>query len=299
MEYIGRFAPSPSGPLHLGSLVAAVASYLHARCANGQWLVRIEDIDPPREAPGATDDILATLAAFDLNSDQDVFFQSQHLDDYQLAAADLLSNGLAYRCSCSRREIRDEGRAGPLGHRYPGTCRTRTTHDRPTAVRVLTDGSAGSFEDELQGTCRYDIQSTIGDYVIFRNDGLPAYHLAVVLDDARQGITHVVRGIDLLQTTGLHIHLQRTLGLATPQYFHLPVIVNSAKQKLSKRTGAQPIDHKDAVALAPEILRYLGLEPPQSLSGARPGEFWAWASEAWNPHVLRGGTEVPERPVRG
>jgi glutamyl-Q tRNA(Asp) synthetase len=299
MEYIGRFAPSPSGPLHLGSLVAAVASYLHARSAGGQWLVRIEDIDPPRQVPLASEQILATLAAFELHSDEDVFFQSRHIDDYLQASTRLLAAGQAYRCSCSRREIRDESRAGPIGHRYPGTCRTRTIHERPTAVRVRSDQGLGSFQDELQGTCRYDVEATIGDYVIFRNDGLPAYHLAVVLDDARQGITHVARGVDLLQTTGQHIHLQQTLGLPTPQYFHFPVVVNSAKQKLSKRTGARAVLPQDAIKLAPEILRYLGLEPPRSLCGQNPRQLWAWASETWDPRALRGQTELLERPSDG
>ena len=226
MEHIGRFAPSPSGPLHLGSVVAAVASYLHACRVGGRWLVRIEDIDPPRETPGATEQILATLAAFDLQPDDDVLFQSHLTDDYRETASKLLESGRAYRCSCSRRQIRDAGLVGPLGHRYPGTCRNQQSLKGPTAIRVRADNGTGSFEDELQGTCHYDIQATTGDYVIFRNDDLPAYHLAVVMDDVRQGITHVARGIDLLDTTGIHIHLQQALELPTPQYFHFPVIVN-------------------------------------------------------------------------
>jgi glutamyl-Q tRNA(Asp) synthetase len=298
MEYIGRFAPSPSGPLHLGSLVAAVASYLHARRQNGRWLVRIEDIDPPREVPGATEKILATLAAFGLNSDREIYYQSQHLEDYRQAATDLLSSGRAYRCSCTRRDIRDDGRAGPLGYRYPGTCRTRSTHERPTAIRVRADKASGNFTDELQGKCSYDVLASVGDYVIFRNDGLPAYHLAVVLDDARQGVTHVVRGVDLLQSTGLHIHLQRTLSLPTPEYCHLPIIVNAAKQKLSKRTGARAIEPADAAAMAPEILGYFGLKPPEYLCGRHPEELWAWAADAWEPGRLRNQTEILERPGR-
>lgn len=294
MQYVGRFAPSPTGPLHIGSLTAAVASYLHARRSDGEWLVRIEDIDPPREMPGATGMILEALDAFDLSWDRDVFYQSRHLEDYQRVAAELLAEGHAYRCSCSRRDIRGAGSAGPLGYRYPGYCRTRKHHERATAIRVRSDRSAGSFDDGLQGPNQYDIHASVGDYVIFRSDGLPAYHLAVVLDDAKQGITHVVRGMDLLHTTGLHIHLQQTLGLPTPQYLHLPIIVNAAGQKLSKRTGARPIEPKDTAARAHEVLMYLGLKPPRSMHGARPRELWAWACEHWQPNALQGQTELVE-----
>ncbi len=294
MQYVGRFAPSPTGPLHIGSLTAAVASYLHARRSGGEWLVRIEDIDPPREMPGATGMILEALDAFDLSWDRDVFYQSQHLEDYERVAAELLAEGHAYRCSCSRRDIRGEGSAGPLGYRYPGNCRTRKQHERATAIRVRSDRSAGSFDDGLQGPNQYDIHASVGDYVIFRSDGLPAYHLAVVLDDAKQGITHVVRGMDLVHTTGLHIHLQQTLGLPTPQYLHLPIIVNAAGQKLSKRTGARPIEPKDTAARAHEVLMYLGLKPPHSMHGARPRELWAWACEHWQPNALQGQTELVE-----
>ncbi len=299
MKYVGRFAPSPTGPLHVGSLTAAVASYLHARRARGEWLVRIEDIDPPRETPGATDSILATLEAFDLHWDRDIFYQSEHVPEYKQVAADLLSQGRAYRCSCSRREIREDGSAGPFGYRYPGTCRSRENHARATAIRVRSDNSAGSFKDGLQGTCHYDVQATAGDYVIFRSDGLPAYHLAVVLDDARQGITHIVRGVDLLDTTGLHIHLQRLLALPTPRYLHVPVIANSAGQKLSKRTGARPVEPADTTTLAPEILAYLGLALPRSMFGARPRELWMWACEIWKPENLRGLAATTEKPSRG
>ncbi len=294
MQYVGRFAPSPSGPLHLGSLTAAVASYLHARRSQGEWLVRIEDIDPPREMPGATGMILEALEAFDLSWDRDVLYQSQHLEDYQRVAAELLAEGRAYRCSCSRRDIREEGRAGPLGYRYAGHCRRRKRHTRATAIRVRSDASAGSFEDGLQGPHRYDVHASVGDYVRFRSDGLPAYHLAVVLDDARQGITHIVRGIDLLHMTGLHIHLQQTLDLPTPQYLHVPIIVNSAGQKLSKRTGARPVEPRDTAAYAHEILMYLGLKPPLSMHGARPRDLWAWACEYWPPDAMQGQTELVE-----
>ena len=296
MQYVGRFAPSPTGPLHVGSLLTAVASYLHARRSAGQWLVRIDDIDPPREIHGATKMILAALEAFDLTWDREVYYQSRRVDDYRQMADELLVQGSAYRCSCSRRDIRGDGSAGPLGFRYRGLCRKRQKHDRATAIRVQADRATGSFHDGIQGFCRYDVGASTGDYVIFRNDGLPAYHLAVVMEDAEQGVTDVVRGVDLLSTTGLHIHLQQTLKLPTPQYCHLPVIVNAAGQKLSKRTGARPVEPADAAAIAAEILPYLGLKPPPSLHGARPRELWTWAIEHWKPDELAGRTELVERP---
>lgn len=288
MTYVGRFAPSPTGPLHIGSLTAAVASYLHARQNRGLWLVRIEDIDPPREVPGAADQILAALEAFDLRWDSEPLFQSTRTDNYEPLALDLVERGLAYRCSCSRKEIRKHANSGPLGHRYPGTCRERRQHRRATAIRVKADGARGSFEDGLQGECRYDVSATTGDYVIFRSDGLPAYHLAVVADDARQGVTHVVRGVDLLEATGLQIHLQGLLGLPTPEYLHFPVVVNAFGQKLSKRTGAVAVNPASAAKTAGEVLRYLGLEVPHSMRGAEPAELWTWAANRWRVTSLRG-----------
>jgi glutamyl-Q tRNA(Asp) synthetase len=288
VSYVGRFAPSPTGPLHIGSLTAAVASFLHARQNGGSWLLRIENIDPPREARGAVDRILAALEAFDLHWDSEPLFQSTRIDDYERLALDLLERGLAYRCSCSRRDIRKQSKPGPLGFRYPGTCRNRRRHRGVTAIRARADGARGSFEDGLQGTCRYDVSATTGDYVIFRSDGLPAYHLAVVADDAWQGVTHVVRGVDLLELTGLQIHLQGLLGLPTPAYLHFPVVVNANGQKLSKQTGARAVDPAAAAETAREILHYLGLEVPREMCGARPAELWTWAAPRWRITSLRG-----------
>ena len=265
----------------------AVASFLHARQASGQWLVRIEDIDPPREIPGASDQILLALEAFDLHWDGKPFFQSAYLGDYRQMASDLVEVGLAYHCSCSRRVVRKRSKSSPLGYRYPGTCRRRSKHARETAIRVLSDNARGSFTDGLQGEYHYDIPASLGDYVVFRNDDLPAYHLAVVVDDARQGITHVVRGVDLFELTGLQIHLQGLLGLPTPSYLHAPVIVNSSGQKLSKRTGATAVDATRASATACEVLGYLGLKPPDSMRTARPADLWDWALERWRIEHLR------------
>jgi glutamyl-Q tRNA(Asp) synthetase len=284
--YVGRFAPSPTGPLHLGSLVAAVASYLHAKQAQGEWLVRIEDIDPPREAPGAADSILRTLEAFELHWDRSALFQSRRRSEHEAAVAGLLETGRAFRCSCSRSSLRETA-DGPA-RRYPGTCRRKTRHDHATAVRVRVDPGPERFVDGLQGEIAADLAATVGDYVVWRRDDLPAYHLAVVLDDAAQGVTTVVRGVDLLDSTAVHLHLQRTLGLRAPRYVHLPVVENAAGQKLSKQTGAAPVAAEAASTVARQVLRLLGLSVPSELTGAPPGALWRWAAERWDMTRLQG-----------
>lgn len=289
MSYVGRFAPSPTGPLHLGSLATAVASYLHARQAGGEWLVRIEDIDPPREVPGAAADILRTLEAFELEWDRSVLYQSQRLANYDAVAQRLLADGRAFRCRCSRSEIRaaNEGESG----RYPGTCRDRHIAPGDAAVRVRVDSGRVAIDDGLQGALETDLAASLGDYVIVRRDGLPAYHLAVVLDDADQGVTTIVRGVDLLDSTAAHVHLQRVLGFATPQYFHLPVVVNAQGQKLSKQTGATAVDARDGAAAA-QVLDLLGLSVSAELAGERPGVLWQWASQRWSIGALKGQREL-------
>ena len=294
MSYVGRFAPSPTGPLHLGSLATAVASFVHARQASGEWLVRIEDIDPPREVPGAADDILRTLEAFELEWDGPVLFQSTRLAAYDAAAESLLAAGRAFRCSCSRSEIRaaNDGESG----RYPGACRELRIPPGDAAVRVRVDTSRVALHDGLQGTIDTDLLASLGDYVVMRRDGLPAYHLAVVLDDAQQGVTTIVRGVDLLDSTAAHIHLQGALGLATPRYYHLPVVVNEGGQKLSKQTGATAVDASDRAAAA-RVLALLGLAVPPALEGERPGVLWRWAAERWSIDSLRGRRELTRRTV--
>lgn len=289
MTYVGRFAPSPTGPLHLGSLVTAVASFLHARAHGGEWLVRIEDIDPPREVPGAADAILRTLEAFELEWDRPVLYQSSRLDEYRRTADDLLASGRAFRCRCSRSEIRaaNEGESG----RYPGTCRDRPVARGDAAVRLRVDHAVVRVADALQGTSEVDLAASLGDYVVVRRDGLPAYHLAVVLDDAQQGVTTVVRGVDLLDSTPAHVHLQSVLGLPTPTYYHLPVVVNAAGQKLSKQTGAATVDARDGSAAA-MVLKLLGLAVPAQLVGERPGALWRWAADRWHIDALRGRREI-------
>jgi glutamyl-Q tRNA(Asp) synthetase len=287
VSYVGRFAPSPTGPLHIGSLATAVASFLHARQAAGNWLVRIEDIDPPREVRGASDKILRTLEAYELFWDGQVIFQSARHAAYAAACSRLQSSKLAFRCSCTRSALRADGE-GPAGP-YPGTCRLRTSHDQATAVRVeVAERSVVRFVDGLQGPIEAEVDKVAGDYVIWRRDGLPAYHLAVVIDDADERVTTVVRGVDLLDSTAVHLHLQATLGLPSPAYFHLPVVVNAEAQKLSKQTGATPIDGLNPSTTAATVLELLGAQIPAALRGAPPRELWAWASENWRIESLRG-----------
>ena len=269
-------------------MTTAVASYLHARQAAGQWLVRIEDIDPPREVAGASDRILRTLEAFDLYWDGPVLYQSRRGDEYAAAAQRLLGEDLAFRCSCSRSTLREVGaEQGP----YPGTCRTRGVHGEATSIRVRVDAAPVQFVDGLQGDLVADLTATTGDYVIWRRDGLPAYHLAVVLDDAAQGVTTVVRGSDLLEPTAVHVHLQRTLGLPTPRYFHTPIVLNAEGQKLSKQTGAIPVESRFKTRLARQALGLLGADVPKELAGASPRELWRWAIENWQIDKLRGRRE--------
>ena len=292
MSYVGRFAPSPTGPLHAGSLLTAVASFLHARQAGGEWLVRIEDIDPPREAPGAADDILRTLEACDLGWDRSVLRQSRRFDAYGDACAGLLRRGLAFRCRCSRSELRafsaEHGGAGG----YPGTCRALRLSSEDCAVRMRVDEDWPPFDDPLQG--RFEAPRAAGyhDYVIFRRDGLPAYHLAVVVDDAYQGITTVVRGRDLLECVPAQRHLQQALGIAEPAYLHLPILTTPTGQKLSKQTGARAVDARNPALAALETLRRLGAEPPRELHGARPAELWDWAIAHWRIEALSGIAEL-------
>jgi glutamyl-Q tRNA(Asp) synthetase len=296
VSYVGRFAPSPTGPLHIGSLATAVASFLHARQSAGSWLVRIEDIDPPREVRGAADEILRTLEAYELFWDGAAIFQSARRAAYDAACSRLLSSGLAFRCSCTRSALRSDadGPAGP----YPGTCRARTTHDQATAVRVrVADRGVVRFDDGLQGLIATELAAVTGDYVIWRRDALPAYHLAVVIDDADEGITTVVRGVDLLDSTAVHLHLQTTLGLPSPAYFHVPVVANQEGQKLSKQTGAAPIGRSDPGAIAATVLDLLGARVPAELRGAAPGDLWRWAVTNWRIEGLRGRRKLALPPA--
>jgi glutamyl-Q tRNA(Asp) synthetase len=283
----GRFAPSPTGPLHFGSLVAAVGSYLAALHAGGEWLVRIEDLDPPREVPGSADEILATLESFGFEWTGAILRQSTRLDAYEAAIARLISIGRAYPCSCSRTELlaaqAAQVRAGLAGDElyYPGWCRDGVRSPGPTAIRFRVPPRETVFEDEIQGRISCDVAAQVGDFVVRRRDQLHAYQLAVVVDDAAQGITHVVRGVDLLNSTPRQMSLQRALGLATPKYAHLPLVTDANGIKLSKSAGAAAIDTRQPSHELWRALRSLRQEPPPELRQGRVTTLWEWAIQHW------------------
>jgi glutamyl-Q tRNA(Asp) synthetase len=293
VAYRGRFAPSPTGPLHFGSLVTAVGSYVQAKSQGGKWLLRMDDIDPPREVPGAADHILRTLEAFGLGWDEPVLYQSRRHEAYEAALATLRTAGLSYPCACSRKEIaaRQEKQAVSV---YPGTCRQGPPAGRQgRAVRLRLPAGEVHFEDLLQGAVRRDAATQLGDFVIRRADGLFAYHLAAVVDEAEQGISEVVRGADLLDATAYQICLQRLLGLPQPRYLHLPVAVNAQGQKLSKQTYAAAIDPRQAGPLLTQALAFLGHPPPAALQGAPCRELLAWAVAHWSLARLPRMTALP------
>ena len=280
-RYRGRFAPSPTGRLHFGSLVAALASCLDARSRGGDWLVRIEDVDRTREVTGAADSQLATLAAFGFAWDGEVLRQSARTRRYDEALHALLAAGHAYCCGCSRRQIATVARHGVEGWIYPGTCRALGLADGPhRAVRLRTDDVPVAFVDRVYGEIGCRVASTLGDFVIRRADGLHAYQLAVVVDDADQGVTHVVRGADLLHSTPRQIVLQRLLGLPTPVHAHVPVVLGPDGHKLSKQDLAQPVDPDVPLPALLDAWRFLG---QRWASGAPEAvaEFWTEAVRCW------------------
>lgn len=282
-EYIGRFAPSPTGPLHMGSLVAAVASYCDAKANHGKWLVRIEDVDTTREIKGAAQQILSTLDAYGFEWDGEVAYQSQRSALYQDHLTRLAHQFLVYPCTCTRKEIADSSQQhGVDGVIYPNTCLTHPLKPQaPQAWRVKTTPHPIAFEDAIQGHLQQTITTEVGDFILKRADGLFAYQLAVVVDDALQGITHVVRGADLLDSTPRQIYLQQLLGFATPHYAHVPVVCNAAGEKLSKQTLAQPLDATRANIEVFEALSFLGQQPPKQLKNSTLDEIWRWAIQHW------------------
>jgi glutamyl-Q tRNA(Asp) synthetase len=285
VTYRGRFAPSPTGPMHAGSLVAAVASWLDARAAGGEWRLRIDDVDATRTVPGAAEDILRTLESLGLTWDGEVAWQDARRGRYEEALAALTAAGDVYRCRCSRREIADSALRGIEGIVYPGTCRDRALpRESEGADRFRVPPGLVAFEDRLRGRLEQDVARDIGDFVVKRRDGLHAYQLAVVVDDADEGITDVVRGADLLWSTPRQVLLQRALGFATPRYLHVPVVTNAAGEKLSKQTLARPVAHGDATALR-EALAFLGQADPGRGS---PREILDAAVKTWEPQALKG-----------
>ena len=283
--YCGRFAPSPTGPLHFGSLVAAVGSYLDARTHGGRWLLRIEDIDAPRTVPGASDAILRTLAGFGFEWDGEVLVQSRRLDVYHAALVRLQLDGDVYPCACSRSEIAlaASSRSVDGGLVYPGTCRAGLADGKAArAWRLRLPDQELRLADRVQGEVRQNPQREVGDCVLLRADGQYAYQLAVVVDDGAQGVNAVVRGVDLLDSTARQVWLQQRLGLPTPSYAHLPVVVNAAGEKLSKQTRATAVNAADGSAPLLRALRFLGHRPPDELQGVPLAEFWRWAIERWS-----------------
>jgi glutamyl-Q tRNA(Asp) synthetase len=290
-SYVGRFAPSPTGPLHLGSLVAALASWLDARAAGGRWLVRMEDLDRPRCEPGAADTILRQLEAYGLVWDGSVLYQSQRDDAYATALDALKSQGAVFACTCTRSQLAHAPRNAEGEILYPGTCRLHAPPLTAHAWRVRVERVSTYFVDRIHGALQQDLASEVGDFIVKRADGLFAYQLAVVVDDAFQDITHVVRGADLLWNTPRQIYLQTLLGLPLPVYAHVPLITNAAGQKLSKQTLAPALPESGSRAVLAEALAALGHPPPADLVGAGPAELLAWASAHW--HI----ENVPQHPT--
>lgn len=295
-DYRGRFAPSPTGPLHFGSLVAAVGSYLDARSHGGVWLLRMEDIDTPRNVAGAADAILRTLEAFGFIWDGPVLFQSSRLEAYAEALEQLVKGGQAYPCGCSRKEISDSTQRPAMdgGLVYPGTCRSGLPAGRSARAWRLRVGPAEiSFADRLQGCIRQNLERDVGDFVLHRADGLFAYQLAVTVDDAFQGITDIVRGADLLASTPRQIWLQHCLGYATPRYAHLPVASNAAGEKLSKQTLAPALDCAQAPGLLLKALAFLGQNAPAELARSTVSEVWQWAMAHWSFSAIPPQRAIP------
>ncbi len=273
---MGRFAPSPSGDLHLGSLYTAAASYLDARANGGRWLVRIEDLDTPRVAPGAALGILTTLQEFGFEWDGPVVYQSERAARYAEALQNLRSRGLTFECSCSRSQLADE-------KRYPGLCRQQPLFpDRPTATRLRIDPGYIRFTDRIQGTFRQDVAAAVGDVTLRRRDGLYAYALAVVLDDAAQGVTDVVRGADLLDNTPRQIYLQRLLCHPSPRYAHVPLLTEADGRKLAKSARSVRVNGAEARTQLASVFALLQLDPPVTLSAASLGDMWHWGLAHWN-----------------
>ena len=300
-RYRGRFAPSPTGPLHFGSLVAALGSCLEARVRGGEWLVRMEDVDAPRCSEEAAAGILRTLERLGFVWDGAVMVQSRRQARYRELLECLRAAGRAHPCACTRRELADAAPAVDGAVIYPGTCR----HGLPAgkaarAWRLGVEDAVAAFDDAIQGRVSQRLGEEVGDFVLLRADGCFAYQLAVVADDADQGITHVVRGADLLDSTPRQIFLQACLGFPAPAYAHLPVAVNAAGEKLSKQTQAAAIDSLDPAQALLAALRFLGQTPPDGLADV--ASVWAWARENWRMEKvprLRALPTSPAGPWRG
>lgn len=297
MHYRGRFAPSPSGSLHFGSVVTALASFLDARRHQGEWLVRIDDIDKLRERPGSTRQILATLEALGMHWDGEVVYQSRRRQFYQEALEALGRADLIYGCNCSRKQIAAQAKTGVEGFIYPGSCRRRKVlHLASHSLRLRTTDDAISFEDRIRGNLTQHIESEIGDFIVRRGDGVFAYQLAVVVDDHQQGITDVVRGEDLLLSTPRQIYLQQLLQLPHPAYAHVPLVRNADGSKLSKSSNAWPVDMKHPVKTLNAAMHFLGLPP---IEAGCVAEFWPQAVASWDVAAVHLNDSAPLQGAKG
>ena len=285
--YAGRFAPTPSGPLHPGSIVAALASYLDAKHNQGRWLLRIDDIDTPRVKAGAAEGIIKTLEALGLQWDGRIIYQSDRLEVYEENIATLGRAGLLYRCYCPRGLTK--------GIPYPGTCREKNNNPtQPFSLRIKTDEHAMRLDDIIQGAHSGEIPVLSGDFIVQRADSLIAYHLATVLDDAEQGITHVVRGADLLDATFNQIFLQNALGLITPSYAHYPLIIDKTGKKLSKQDGKTDVlSGSSPETVLMQSLRYLGQRPERGLGNSSKADILTWAITNWKISAVPKAKSIP------
>ncbi|OAB53229.1 tRNA glutamyl-Q(34) synthetase GluQRS [Pseudomonas thivervalensis] len=290
--YIGRFAPTPSGHLHFGSLVAALASYLDARAVDGRWLLRMEDLDPPREEPGAQAAILKALESYGFEWDGEMVRQSERHDAYDQIINRLFNQGLAYACTCSRKQL--EAYQGI----YPGLCRNAGHGTEDAAIRLRVPELEHHFTDRVQGEFRQHLGREVGDFVIRRRDGLYAYQLAVVLDDAWQGVTDIVRGADLLDSTPRQLYLQELLGLPQPRYLHVPLITQPDGHKLGKSYRSPPLAADHATPMLLRALRALGQQPGLELVGASPREVLAWGIRHWDAGKIPRTLSLPEAQIR-
>lgn len=294
MTYRGRFAPTPSGPLHFGSIVAATGSYLQARQVGGRWFLRIDDLDPPRMVPGAADDILRTLEVLGFEWDGAVVCQSGRRDAYHAAIHRLHAHGLIYPCACSRRQIAESRHVGVEGPIYPGTCRAGLHARGPArALRILTRGAIAHFADTVLGPQHFDIEAAFGDFILYRADAVYAFHLASAVDDMEMRITEVVRGRDLLESSARQHWLIGVLDAAPPRYVHLPLVRDAQGEKLSKQTHAAPVDRDAPVTTLRRALRFLGHDVPAEVD--RIDSLWQWAIANWTlGHVPRATGMPPD-----
>ncbi len=287
--YRGRFAPSPSGSLHFGSLLAATASYLDAKAHQGDWLLRIEDLDAPRVQKGAISAILNVLECHGFKWNEEVLYQSQRLTAYQTITEQLLKRNKAYFCACSRKILQQNSPVGHYGFIYTGTCRQGIHASNPShlrSVRVLSGSTPITFKDRLYGACKQNIAQAIGDFVIKRSDGVFAYQLAVVIDDYYQGITDIVRGYDLLDNTARQLYLQKLLNFPQPHYLHIPIAVDAQGNKLSKRNLAKALIGQHAFDNIYQALIFLGQNPPPQHNFSQLDDLWQWAIMHWNINTL-------------